>query len=439
MLRRVLWSAFRWSWRLGPHLAALDRFATLSPEQARRETSRLLLEQIRYFGRREDALPEWREAARIEDPEELWRVWPSLPCVTKHDLQTRFEPRAMQKRLGGEGVVSSTGGSTGEPTPYLHDHRMLRAANATRLYTRLQFGWRPGMPTVCVWGSERDIARQTRLTSRVSAFLRNDWLVDGYSLDDGTVDQVLRLIRRHGQVALFGFTSMLEFVARRLLQRGVELPANCVSAAWNGGEMLFESQAALFRQAFGTTLKNLYGGRELSAMAYQHGEGTSLRVLRPLLFVEIVDENNRPAAPGQTGRLLWTSTCCRGTPFLRYDVGDLGCSAGRDQDESGVRALTELHGRAAGLLTLPGGRTINCLFWNHLFKEFHEVQQFQVVIRRDRELQLNLKGTPWGAEREDHVRHLLARLLGDLPVQVRWVPRIPLTSQGKLVQVVRQS
>ena len=126
MLRRVLWSAFRWSWRLGPHLAALDRFAALSPEQARRETSRLLLEQIRYFGRREDALPEWREAARIEDPEELWRVWPSLPCVTKHDLQTRFEPRAMQKRLGGEGVVSSTGGSTGDTNWYY----LVRAFNS---------------------------------------------------------------------------------------------------------------------------------------------------------------------------------------------------------------------------------------------------------------------------------------------------------------------
>jgi len=438
MLRKALWSAFRWSRGLGPHLAELDRFAALRPDQARRELACRLLCLVQYFGNREDSLPEWREAARIRDPEELWRIWPSLPCVTKHDLQTRFEPQTMQRRFGLRGIISSTGGSTGEPTPYLHDRGMLQAMAATRLYTRLKFGWRPGMATIGVWGSERDIEKQTSFASRLSAYLRNEWLVAGYRLDSRTVDEVLSLLYRHRRVAMFGFSSMLQFVAGEVLARGIRLPHGCVQAAWNGGEMLFDSQVELFQRAFGAPLRNLYGGRELSAMAYQDGDAKPLRVLRPLLMVEIVDEHNRPVPPGQSGRLLWTSTCCRGTPFVRYDIGDIGCASPQDQDESGIRALTELQGRSAGLLRLPSGHTINCLFWNHLFKEFREIQQFQVVILNDRELLLNLKGTPWGAERESHVRRILQRLLGDLPVSVRWVDRIPLTSQGKLVQVVRQ-
>jgi len=436
MIRRVL--SNQWARKLKPYLDDLARGRTQSADQTRKELGTRLLDLVRYFGGRGDALPQWREAAQIRDTEDLWKFWPSLPILTKHDLQTRFEPNAMRERFGLLGSISSTGGSTGEPTPYLHDPQMLLATTAARHFARLQCGWYPGLATICLWGSERDIGKQRTLRNRFSACLRNEWLVDGYSLGDQTVDRVRSLLRRHRRVAVYGFTSMLEFVARELLAQGTLPPPGQVLAAWNGGEMLFPEQSELFRRAFGVPILNFYGGRELSAMACQTALGDSLQVLRPLVFVEIVDEAGNPAPPGQSGRLVWTSTVCRGTPLLRYDVGDIGCSAPEDQDEAGVRALTQLQGRAAGLLKLPTGKTINCLFWNHLFKEFQEVQHFQVVIVKDRELLLNLKGTPWAGSREDHLRRILRQFLGEMPVRVAWVDRIPLSAQAKLVQVVRQ-
>ena len=163
-----------------------------------------------------------------------------------------------------------------------------------------------------------------------------------------------------------------------------------------------------------------------------------MRILRPLLFVEIIDDAGKPVPPGESGRVVLTSTVCRGTPFLRYDIGDLGCSVAADQDEAGIRALTELQGRSAGLLRLPSGKVINCIFWNHLFKEFHEIQQFQVVVVKDREVLLRFKGTPWPTDRAHHARGVLRRFLGDIPITIQWVDQIPLTSQGNLVQVVRE-
>lgn len=438
MLSGLLWNLFPWVKGLQKHLKALDTFQRLSPAEARRELGRRLLAQMRYFGTRADALPEWRQAAKARSVDDLWRLWPQMPVLSKRDLQNRFHPREMQTRLKLRGVASATGGSTGEPTPYFHDGEMLRAAVATRFYTWLKFGWRPGMPKICVWGSERDIGKQPSLHRRLIARLRRDYLVDGYGLNARTVDRVLSVLRRHRKVAMFGFTSMLEFLAREVLQRGDLPPAGKVQAAWNGGEMLSDSQVELFENAFGTPLLNCYGGRELSAMAYQPRRGAALQVLRPLLFVEILDEQAAPVEPGQSGRLVWSSTVCRGTPFLRYDVGDAGCCEARDQDESGIRALKELHGRTAGLWKLPSGQTVNCLFWNHLFKEFPEVQQFQVVIRNNSRLQLNFRGPGFRAKRERQLRQILLEFLGDLPVGIAWVDRMPLTGQGKLVQVLRQ-
>ena len=47
-------------------------------------------------------------------------------------------------------------------------------------------------------------------------------------------------------------------------------------------------------------------GRELSVMAYQPEGSKRLHLLRPYLFVEIVNDQGRPAAPGESGRQLGT-------------------------------------------------------------------------------------------------------------------------------------
>jgi phenylacetate-CoA ligase len=175
-------------------------------------------------------------------------------------------------------------------------------------------------------------------------------------------------------------------------------------------------------------------------MACQFQSGQDLRVLRPWLFVEIVDHDGKPARPGEPGRMLWTSTICRGTPFLRYEVGDLATYVADGHDESGVHKICELQGRTASLLQLPNGRVINNLFWNHLFKEFSEVEQFQVVVRGPdpNELRILLRGNGFSPSREAQCRRTLDGLLGDIPKQLVWVQQIPRTAQGKLLQVIRE-
>ncbi|HEX6039719.1 AMP-binding protein [Longimicrobium sp.] len=438
MLRDVYWNVGLRYGEVPARWREIEAFRRLEAGAARRALGERLLAQVRHFGARADALPEWREAARLPDAEALWAAWPSLPVVTKEDLRTRFHPERL-RASGVRGRVSSTGGSTGEPTPFLHDAAQQAYGTAAGLYCWHRFGWRPGMPVVCVWGAERDIGRQRSLAGRAQAWLRNYWLVDGYALNPRTVDQVLALLDRFEEVVLYGFTSMLEFVAREVLRRGARVPPGRIRAAWNGGEMLHEHQAALFREAFGTPLLNLYGGRELGAMAFQPGAGQALEVLRPWVYVEVVDEAGRPSRPGEVGRLVWTHTAGRGTPFLRYDVGDLGVAGEDGTDASGIHHLSELHGRSAGLLHLPNGTVVNGLYWNHLFKEYAEVEQFQVAWIGGQRLEVRLRGAGLPAVREAEIRRVIGTVVGgDVPVQVRWVDRIPPTAQGKLMQLVRE-
>ncbi len=415
----------------------LETFPRLSPDQQRRELARRLLDQIRYFGAREDSLPEWRDAARIQDPDELWSIWPQLPILSKKDLKDRFPSAEMQTRFGLIGQQNVTGGSTGEPVHFFHDVPMMRSASASLAYSALQMGWSPGMPTIIVWGSERDIRKELPWKNRLNGKLRNEALVDGYQMSDATVDRVLALAQ-HGPVAIYGFTTMLEFVSRRVLETGRSLPPGKVATAWNGGEMLFPEQSELFRRAFGVPIFNRYGGRELAIMACQFTGDGPLNVFRPWVHLEVVNQQGRPAAPGESGRLVWTSTICRGTPFLRYDVGDIGVFSAAQCDESGVFAIDQLQGRVAGLLELPDGRTINNLYWNHCFKDIKEIQQFQVILKSDKTIRILLKGEGFTPDREQYVRAVLNQLLRETPIEFVWVDAIPLTKQGKLLQVMRE-
>ena len=315
----------------------LEDFPKQTPAQQQKALSRRLLDQVQYFGRREDALPEWREAAAIQDPAELWRIWPSLPVMRKSHLQKQFIASEIGSRFGIPGKVNSSGGSTGEPVSFFHDTGMLRKSMAASLYIHQQMGWMPGMPTLILWGSDRDIRKATSWQNHLHAVLRNEHLLAGYRMTSELTDSVLELARRNRPVCIYGFTSMLEFVARGVVGRNASLPPGYVRAAWNGGEMLFQEQSELFRKAFGVPIFNRYGGRELSAMACQFKDGGPLHILRPWLFVEVVNDQGHPASPGETGRLLMTSTVNRGTPFLRYEIGDLGTYASAHCTEAGDR------------------------------------------------------------------------------------------------------
>ena len=419
---------------------ALEDFRALSPGAQRRELGRRLLEQVRFFGGLEGALPAWQALAREGDPEVVLAAWHELPILTKAEQRERFPLDAIQDRLGAGSVLNSTGGSTGEPTFFIHDQAAAASALALQTLHWQRMGWRPGLPVLSLWGAQRDIGAGavgwTALKLRLSAFLYGIHVVAGFAITEAAALGALDWLEAHGPAAVYGYTSLLDFLARTALDHGRKVPAGLVAVAWNGGECLFPDQCARFERVFGVPILNYYAGRELGVLGCQLRPGGPLEIPRPFIHVEVVDAEGRPAAPGVEGRLIVTSTLGRGTPFLRYEVGDLGSYGSAHRDSAGLWALEGVNGRVSSLLKV-GGRTISNIFWNHLFKEFQEIRQFQVVDRKEAGLAFLFNGTGFSVERETRLRGILAEFLGPVPVEFLWVERIPLTPAGKLLQVVQ--
>jgi phenylacetate-CoA ligase len=440
ILDRLYWRRHERQYDVAGVAATMAAFAGLTPDEARLAIAARLREQLRHFAARPDALPEWRDAARLDDLDALWHRWPTLPVLTKRDLRHRFTPAALRGH-GVTGQLSATGGSTGEPTTFIHDEASVRTMGALTHLTRQALGWRPGMPTVCVWGSQRDIGQGLKgyrrlrhdLTNRLSRLCD----VDGFTLTEETARRVHDRLRAiGGGAAIYGFSSMLDHVARVAARQGWPVAAGLVRVAWNGGEMLHDDQIARFRDVFGVPILNYYGGREFATIGAQREAGGPLQLVRPYVFVELVGDDGTPVAPGQPGRVVVTSTHGRGTPFLRYDIGDMATCREDGIDASGVTRLDALLGRAGSVLELPGGITLSNNFWNHLFKEFDGIDQFQVRLRRDQSLLLTFVGRPFDANRVAGLRRVLSNVVGAIPVEIAWVASIPPTRMGKRLQVV---
>ena len=418
--------------------AELDQFQKLDAAAQKVLLVTRLQAQIAYFAARADALPEWKEAAQIRDPEAFWQAWPRLPIVTKEMLRQRFPASEIGRRFQIEGQVKSTGGSTGEPTAFFHDTEMTKSIDGLSDWTAGQMGWRPGMAKVILWGAEEDIGRHTPLSARIYHALARNEVVAGYNLTEATARRVRHAVAKHSPVAMYGFTSMLAEVARTLLASGQLVPEGSVAVAWNGGEALLPAQNEVFKRVFHTPILNRYGSREMGSIAHQQTEAGPLLISRPWYVVDIVDDDGRPAQPGEPGSLLVTSTICRGTPFLRYRIGDAATFDIPYRTESGITALSSLDGRLAGIVQLADGRKINNIVWNHLFKEFAEVEQFQVVVQKNGFLRIRLKGAIPAGTGHGPLHQAISRLLRDNAFEISWVDEIPLTSRGKLLQVVQE-
>lgn len=96
-----------------------------------------------------------------------------------------------------------------------------------------------------------------------------------------------------------------------------------------GGEHFTEAQRRTLEESFGVeVVRSLcYGSTDLGPLGYQCAESSEgvHHLHTDLHTLEIVDlAEDRPVAPGETGRLVFTTHARRGQDLGRYVIGDLG-------------------------------------------------------------------------------------------------------------------
>jgi phenylacetate-CoA ligase len=177
------------------------------------------------------------------------------------------------------------------------------------------------------------------------------------------VSNELPLEQRLAQLAaarpavVVGTPTVLRRVCALAAERGTQLTRPRI--VFSQGEILDTAARALVEDVLGVAPVELYGLTEVGYVGWQCERRGALHANADVHLVELL-RDERPAAPGELGRVVVTDLRGRTLPLLRYDTGDLAvaphgelCACGRP-----LPLLGRIDGRARRTLVRGDGRVV---------------------------------------------------------------------------------
>ncbi|OOC48928.1 MULTISPECIES: phenylacetate--CoA ligase family protein [Thioalkalivibrio] len=429
-------------WLSGPReYAALRRAERLSlPALQRLQAERLarLLMQAR------DEVPYYRD---LLPPVNVIATDPvaallSLPILDKHTI--RREGERLRSERPRPGLRRNTsGGSTGEPATFYQDTAYRRWGRATKALFDAWTGYRPGHRKAVLWAASRDLTAG-RGVRRLAERMKNRTLLNAYCMDPATMDAHLEQLRAAPPAQLQVYAESGHELARHALRRGIRIQG--IGSVLSSAGTLFPDMRDTIEEAFSAPVFNRYGSREVGDMACECERHRGLHVNPLTQFLEILDDEGRPAPPGTPGRVVVTSLTNHSMPLLRYAIGDLAswsretCDCGREWPLlEGVWGRVTDHLRGANGAVVFGGWLRQLLYPEDWIGQYQWVQHAEDHLR----LRLIPADNRSDSEREQSLRERLEpaihqQLGASTRLDIERVGTIPPSASGKHLHVISE-
>jgi phenylacetate-CoA ligase len=179
---------------------------------------------------------------------------------------------------------------------------------------------------------------------------------------------------------LISMPTNLEFLASLLRENNEKLDS--LKMIQTMGEPLPRDVRQNIESGFGVPVKNLYSTTESGYIASECPSGNGLHVHSENVIAEVLDADNNPCKPRETGRLVFTSLHSFMNPFIRYEIqdevtlADAPCICGR-----GLPLWSHVDGRRYPSLHLPTGAKKSSMGIVLGLRQVAGVHQFQFIQR----------------------------------------------------------
>jgi phenylacetate-CoA ligase len=202
-----------------------------------------------------------------------------------------------------------------------------------------------------------------------------------------STDQRIDALRTYPITVLGCTPSYALFLAEQAARKGLDLAKETrIRITWHTGEPGASIPATRERieTAFGAKAFDLPGLTEIAAWGFECEARSGItHVHEDYCYPEVLDEHDRPVAPGERGELVFTSLYRKAMPLIRYrtrdvvQLADRACPCGRTLVglEGGVLARLDDMKKVRGVIVYP--RRIEELIRGHA-----GVDEFQIVFRR---------------------------------------------------------
>lgn len=308
-------------------------------------------------------------------------TWESLPILKKVDYQIPLKERLSKGFSEKNSYTNKTSGSSGNPIRFAKD----RYSHAiTWAYHMERFGWHDINFNTSLQARYYGIPLDTveNETVRLKDFLAKRYRFSINNLSEKALDEMLKVYKQKPFEYINGYTSSIVLFAKYLREKNIVLKDVCptLKVCIVTSEMLFEADKILLENRLGVPIVNEYGCSEAGVIAFTNPHG-EWEVDSKTLFVEILDEADKPLPMGEEGRIVITSLHNKAHPFIRYEIGDYGALSEESTFKKPI--LKKLTGRTNDFATLPSGKKAAGMTFYVITKKIMEesgnIQEFKVI------------------------------------------------------------
>jgi phenylacetate-CoA ligase len=351
-----------------------------------------------------------------------------IPFLTKDII--RKEGKNLYSREKRKGVYENTsGGSTGEPVRFLQDKEYDEWNNATKLYFFNDiFGKKIGEPEINLWGSERDIYKNSiGLKERAINYLYNRSFLNAFELDEEKLNNCVDTINKKKPTSMWVYVESIEVLAKFIQKKDFEIhsPKFIITTAGT----LYPQARRLIEKIFNCFVYDQYGSREVGPIAIECNEKSGLHEFFWMNYIEVIN-----------GKILITTYNNFSMPLVRYDIGDIGkeeknysCSCGLNNLK-----LKEITGREISHFKKRGGGIIHGQYFIHQFYHKDWIKKFQIIQQNFDDIVFNVVLT--GKRNEEDIAEIdeRIRLIMGRQCNIKWniVKEIKPTKSGKYLYTV---
>ncbi len=354
-----------------------------------------------------------------------------LPILTKADIKNNINRIIATNYKRRDLLLSSTGGSTGEPMRFFVDKEW-RAWNMAAAYRQWSWaGYNLGDKMAYLWGAPQDLSIQATLTAKINNSLSRTIYLDAYDMTEENMDRYVKVLRNFKPKVINAYALAIYLTARYMQKRGIDdiKPKAILTSC----EMLFDHQRAAVERVFGCEVFDYYSGRDTTLQAGECPEHSGYHLTIENAVVEFVRDGN-PVAPRQLGKIIITDLSNYAMPFIRYEIGDLGvpsdemCSCGRE-----LPLMKSVEGRTTDIFRRSDGGYVTCTGLAMATKDLKNIKQIQIIQKTTGQVTLNVVREDNYTDKDSELlKTVIKRYLGDqINVEISFVESIALTRSGK--------
>lgn len=244
----------------------------------------------------------------------------------------------------------------------------------------------------------------------------------------------LSAIDKYQLAYLLGYASSISLLAQHALECGIQPALRLVIT---DAEPLHPKQRTLIQAGFGCSVRETYGMAEAVCAASECSAGF-LHAWPDVGHIELLDDKDQPAKPGQIGRIVATGLLNFDMPLIRYDTGDLAqaydggepCVCGRT-----LPRIAKLLGRNDDAVVTRDGRRLSLI--DRIFEPGYDIIEAQIVQETlDRFVIRVVPGAQWNDNHGEALCRELGKLVGDAQITIQLVERMERTWAGKHRMIV---